>query len=55
MTLLHELGAIDGDGRITDEGRKLRRCRCRRGWHGWCSMPRSEHAARTAARDRHGD
>ena len=37
--LLRDLGALDGEGRITEEGRRFAGCRCRRGWRAWCSMP----------------
>jgi ATP-dependent helicase HrpB len=49
-TLLHELGAIDDDGRITDEGRKLRRLPLPPRLARMVLDARSEHAARTAAR-----
>ena len=49
-TLLVELGAIDADGRITEEGRATARgCRCRRGSRAWWSTPRAEGAALLAA------
>ncbi len=54
-TLLRELGAIDDDGRITDEGRKLRRLPLPPRLARMVLDARSERAARTAARDRHGD
>ena len=34
-SLLTDLGAIDGDGRITAEGKALARCRCRRASPAW--------------------
>ncbi len=37
--LLAALGAIDRDGRITEEGRSCAGCRCRRGSPAWWSMP----------------
>ena len=54
--LLAELGAIDADGRITDEGRQLAaRCRCRRGSRAWWSMPRAAGAGAARRRDRRAD
>ena len=45
-----ELGAIDGDGRITDEGRRAARaCRCRRGSRAWWSTRRARGAGALAA------
>jgi ATP-dependent helicase HrpB len=48
--LLHELGALDNDGRITDEGRKLRLLPLPPRLARMVLDARSEHVARTAGR-----
>ena len=45
------LGALDADGRVTDEGKRDRRAsRCRRGWRAWSSTRRAPAKRRSPPR-----